>query len=203
MDRQEVNDLDGLYEQSKDLYNKVVCEKADTIIDDLDKAIDILQNSWGGADAGVQINNVVGVFNNMLTVRNALANLAKNAVDVAVYYKDIQFANRANKGEYQSINIADHKTPKADYVDERDIISINEESLKGKDLLDAVVDLFDEFRATVESYYNDIMSKWTAGTGRDVAVNAFEDFSKSASKYKQILSDVSQSISEAINNYQR
>ena len=204
MNDQKVREVQRLYDDSADLYNDVVCNKADGIIDDLDKAINILSNSWKGADAGVQINNVVGVFNSMLTVRNALANLAKSATGVAADYREIQLANRAEHLEaLEPVTISDSKPAKEEYVDSADTIDINNDSLQGKDLLDRVNDLYDDFKASVESHYNDIMANWTAGDGRDVADSAFNDFMVSSKKYKEILSDVSSSIAEAIKNYQR
>ena len=204
MNDQAVTNVQQLFDTSAELYNDVVCNKADTIIDDLDKAITILSDSWKGADAGVQINNVVGVFNSMLTVRNALANLAKSAQGVAADYREIQLANRAQHLEaLEPINVSDSKPSKEEYVDTADTININNDSLQGKELLDAVVDLYDDFKASVESHYNDIMGNWTAGDGRDVADEAFNDFMVSSKKYKEVLADVSNSIAEAIKNYQR
>jgi hypothetical protein len=46
------------------------------------------------------------------------------------------------------------------------------------------------------------MANWQAGTGRNNAEAAFEEFMQSADKYKSILADVSDSITEAIKNYQ-
>lgn len=203
MNDQVVNDVQRLYDTAVELYKDVVCNKADTIIDNLDKSINILGESWKGADAGVQINNVVGVFNSMLTVRNALANLAKSAQGVASDYRDIQLANRAPLQSLEPISISDSKPTKEEYVDNADTININSDALQGKSLLDTVVDLYDEFKASVESHYTQIMDNWLAGDGRDVADSAFNDFMVSSKKYKEILSDVSNSIAEAIKNYQR
>lgn len=204
MDDQIVDNVQRLYDTSVELYNKVVRNKADGIIDDLDNSIKILSDSWKGADAGVQINNVVDVFNSMLSIRNALAQLAKGAQGVAADYRDIQLANRADHMDsLELINIAESKPAKEEYVDTADTININNDVLQGKVLLDKVNNLYDEFKSSVESYYNEIMGNWRAGDGRDVAENEFKEFITNSKRYKTILEDVSNSISEAIKNYQR
>ena len=203
MNDQVVNEVERLYDTSVELYNDVVCNKADTIIDDLDKAIAILSDSWKGADAGIQINNVVGVFNSMLNIRNALAGLAKSSQGVASDYREIQIANRANLENFEPLNISESKPTKEEYVDTADTININSDSLQGKQLLDTVTSLYDEFKASVETHYNDIMGNWLAGDGRDVADDAFNEFMLNSKKYKEVLEDVSNSIAEAIKNYQR
>ena len=45
------------------------------------------------------------------------------------------------------------------------------------------------------------MDNWTAGIGRNNADSAFNDFMSNADKYKQILTDVSESIATALKNY--
>ncbi len=203
MTDQVVNLVEKLYDDSAELYNDAVCDKADTIIDDLDRAITILSDSWKGADAGVQINNVVGVFNSMLNIRNALASLAKSSQKVACDYREIQVANRADMKPFETFNISQSKPAKEEYVDNADTININSDSLQGKQLLDTVTNLYDEFKAHVEFYYDEIMNNWLKGDGRDVADEAFNDFKLNSNKYKEILQDVSNSVAEAIKNYQR
>ena len=90
-----VQNVQQLYDDAKNLYEKVVCGKADEIINNLNQAINVLKNSWEGKDAGVQINNVVDVYNAMTKIRNALAGLAKDSSTVASKYREIQNANRA------------------------------------------------------------------------------------------------------------
>ena len=46
------------------------------------------------------------------------------------------------------------------------------------------------------------MDNWQAGPGRNQADAAFAEFMNNATKYKQILEDVSRSITTALANYQ-
>ena len=197
-----VVDVEELYNEACRLYNEVVCGKADTVIDNLAKSIEILKNNWEGIDAGVQINNVVDVYNAMTKIRNVLATLAKDSSFVASKYRDIQKANRAGLEDLQVLNISEEKVPLEAYSDGRDTININEEALNGKALLDSVNGMYDDFKSAANQSHESIMANWQAGTGRNNAEAAFEEFMKSADTYKNILADVSDSIAEAIKNYQ-
>ena len=201
MDHKVVN-VQELYEDASKLYTDVVLGKADTIIDDLGKAIENLKTNWEGKDAGVQINNVVDVYNAMTKIRNVLATLAKDSSFVASKYREIQNANRAGYEELQAINIAGEKAAKEAYSDDRDTININSNAMNGKTLLDTVTTMYDEFKTETEHYHDTIMSNWQEGTGRNNAETAFEEFKDNADKYKEILAEVSNSIADALKNYQ-
>ena len=197
-----VNDVEQLYTDAKNLYTIVVGDKADSIIDNLASAINTLKNSWKGVDAGVQINNVVDVYNGMVSIRNALAVLAKDSSIVAVGYRGIQRLNSANIDALSPITIENTKVPMEAYVDTRDTIDITSEAVNGKSKLDTVNDAYDSFKNAVNSYYNAIMENWLVGPGRNNCEGAFNEFMANANKYKQTLEDVSQSIGTALSNYQ-
>ncbi len=197
-----VIDVQQLYEDSVSLYENVVCNKAETIIDSLGKAINTLKNTWEGADAGVQINNVVDVYNSMTKIRNALAGLARDSSFVAAKYREIQNANRAGLQDLSAVNISGEKSQMEPYSDSRDTINITSDALGAKTLLDTVNSMFDEFKTEVNRHYEEIMSNWQQGTGRQNADSAFNEFMESSTKYKEILENVSNSIAEALRNYQ-
>ena len=196
-----VNNVQQLYEDSKNLYNNVVLGKADGIINDLNQAINALKSSWEGRDAGVQINNVVDVYNAMAKIRNALAELSKDSSTVASGYREIQNANRANLENLPPLVIEGEKSPMSPYQDDRDTINITAEAMNGKTLLDNVNNAYEEFKSDVNRHYQAIMDNWKAGFGRENAEAAFNDFMNNANKYKTILEDVSRSITDAIRNY--
>ncbi len=197
-----VIDVQQLYDDTVSLYDNVVCNKADTIIDSLGKAINTLKNTWEGADAGVQINNVVDVYNSMAKIRNALAGLARDASFVASKYREIQNANRAGLQDLSAISVTGEKSPLEPYSDSRDTINITADALGAKTLLDTVNAMYDEFKTEVARHYDEIMNNWQQGTGRQNADSAFSEFMESSAKYKEILENVSNSIAEALRNYQ-
>jgi hypothetical protein len=117
-------------------------------------------------------------------------------------YREIQNANRAGYEDLAALTIGAEKNPLEPYSDARDTVNINSEALNGKALLDSVNGMYDEFRSEASRYHDSIMGNWQAGTGRNNAESVFEEFMQSADKYKQILQDVSDSIADAIKNYQ-
>ena len=196
-----VNNVQQLYDDAKNLYNNVVLGKADNIINSLDQAITTLKNSWAGMDAGIQINNVVDIYNAMTKIRNALASLAKDSSQIASSYREIQNANRANLENLAPLIIEGEKAPMASYQDTRDTVEISQEAMNGKTLLDNVNTSYEEFKSDVTRYYEAIMNNWQAGFGRSNAESAFGEFITNADKYKNVLNEVSQSITDAIKNY--
>ena len=197
-----VEDVGILYEDSKELFNVVVKDQADGIIRDLNAAITTLKNSWKGADAGVQINNVVDVYNGMISIRNALAHLAVDSSLVAVNYRDIQRLNSANMDALEPVELDMELQNMEPYSDTKNTIDITTEAVNGRAKLDSTNDTYDDFVTSVDRHYNAIMDNWLAGPGRSNAENAFVDFMDNAGKYKQILEDVSKSITTALANYQ-
>ena len=74
-----VNNVQQLYESAMALYNNVVAGgdcSADSILYNLNQGIENLKVNWKGMDAGLRIQEIIGVYNGMVSVRNALAKLA-------------------------------------------------------------------------------------------------------------------------------
>ena len=108
-----VASVQTLYEDSCTLFNDIVEGSGDysarTIIEDLKAGSNNLKENWEGKDAGVQINNVIGVYNAMVGVRNALAVLATESSKVAANYREIQNSNGAGLEQFTAMN-ADTET---------------------------------------------------------------------------------------------
>lgn len=195
-----VNNVQELYSDAYSLYNMVVLDKADTIINNLDGAVSVLKQNWKGMDAGVQIQDVIEVHNAFVVLRNALAQLAKDSSVVAVNYRQIQIINRANAEELSQIEINTKSLLDA-YMDNRDTVDITPEANDGKAKIDVAKDLINEFVSQVKNYYSRIMDNWTIGTGRNSAEEAFVDFLSKSNKYIETLNNVSSSIASALSNY--
>ena len=199
-----VTSVQDLYEDAKMLFTNYVVgteeTSADTIISNLGQSIDILKGCWEGKDAGVQINNIVTVFNGMVTVRNALVLLCNRSSSIASNYREIQNANGAGLEQLTPVN-TDDRTRLPEYVDVRDTINITPQANDGKARLDAANNAIDGFIGSVNTYYEKIMANWTVGTGRDEAREAFDTFLRNSQSYKNTLNDVSNSIATAVKNY--
>lgn len=198
-----VNNVQGLYSSATDLYNTIVVNgdvSADSILANLYGGIENLKNNWKGIDAGKKIQEVIEVHNDMVKVRNALAQLSYDSSVVAAQYREIQNANGAGL-EYLSPIKTEPKEELEPYTDTADTIDIVPAAEMGKTLIDtANVDL-DTFISNVTYKYNEIMDNWTAGTGRDSAQGAFDEFVANTKRYKSILTEVSERITSALKNY--
>ena len=200
MDHQ-IKELSALYESSIRLYNDAVKGKADSILNNLNGSINVLKNSWKGKDAGVQINNIVTVYNKMSVIRNALADLAKRSSMVAADYYELLRLNGASVPAAAPVSVDEEKTEMPEYEDVRDTIDITTEAVNGKSLLDSVIDQYDNFASAAFSYHDQIMGEWLKGPDREKTEGLFEDFRANAEKYKKVLVDVSESINTALKNY--
>ncbi|MBR4694145.1 MAG: hypothetical protein IKP07_04975 [Bacilli bacterium] len=198
-----VDRVQDLYNSSEELYNNVVIKgdcSAENMLEDLGNAITNLKTYWHGADAGLNIQKVITIYNSLVEVRNALASLACDSSGVAELYRNIQIANGVNMPEIQRLHYSD-KGKIEDYTDNKDTIDISPEAEQGKNNIEAVVNSMDTFITNVNTKYNEIMDNWTQGTGRNNADQAFTEFLNKAAEYKKTLTGVSDTIANALKNY--
>ena len=199
-----VQSVQDLYEDAVSLFKRGVMgtedQSADTIITNLGNAINILKGCWEGSDAGVQINNIVTVYNGMIDIRNALVSLASDSSKIASNYREIQKSNGAQLDALIPL-VAEERTKLPAYSDTRDTVNITPQANEGKTKVDAANAAMDAFISNVKMYYEKIMQNWTAGTNRDKAQNAFSLFISKSNSYKELLNNVSVSISNAVKNY--
>lgn len=198
-----VANVQQLHDDAMYLYNNLVVggeNSADYILNNLSQSIDNLKNNWKGKDAGYRIQEVIDVHNAMVTVRNALAQLASDSSRVAVNYRNIQIANGAGLDELGIISF-DTKSVLGGHTDTADTIDINPEAEMARNLIDGANTALDVFKTDVKFRYDYIMDNWTVGTGRDSARGAFDMFSANVNKYKETLNDVSSNITKALQNY--
>ena len=198
-----VKNVQQLHDDAMYLYNNLVVggeNSADYILNNLSQAIDNLKNNWKGKDAGYRIQEVINVHNAMVTVRNALAQLASDSSKVAANYREIQIANGAGMDELSVVTF-DTKSILANHSDNADTININQEAEMGRNLIDGANNALDVFKTDVKFRYDYIMDNWTAGSGRDAARGAFDMFLANVNKYKETLNDASSNITKALQNY--
>ena len=201
-----VNNVQKLYDDAVWLNNNVVIggdNSADAILSNLSRGVENLKSNWKGRDAGIRIQEVIKVYNEMAMVRDALASLAADSSAVAANYRRIQNANGAGLEELSAIPYDQTSSTSrlGDYSDNADTIDINPAVENGKNLIDTANSSIDSFEVNVKNKYNEIMENWTAGTGRDKAQNAFNSFISNVAFYKQTLSEVSANITTALQNY--
>lgn len=201
--KHKVINVEELYYDSKSLLNNVnggLEASADTIMKNLNEAIINLKNNWEGADAGVQIQKIVVAYNAMTEIANELAYLSIDSSTVASNYRNIQIINQANFSPLNPLNFTSYQKI-SDYVDKRDTININDEAKIGKERIDEANKEIVTFIESTRRLYDRIMNNWQIGTGRNRAENAFNEFINNSKVYRESLSEVSNNITRALNNY--
>ncbi len=198
-----INNVEKLYNDATHLYKDLVVNGesgADAILYKLVEAIENLKTNWKGADAGLWIQNAIEVHNAMVSVRNALAELASNAVMTAVMYRNIHIANKVSSSELQALNY-DVKGMINSYMDNADRVYVSPEVKNGQTNIDLALKMLENFTNQVKYIYDEIMDNWTQGPKRDSANEAFVTFLSSVGKYREKLENVSLNITTALNNY--
>lgn len=198
-----VRDVQKLYTDASDMYRNAVIggeSSSDAILSNLLNGVTILKNTWKGKDAGVQIQNIITVYNELILIRNTLADWCVSAVAVAVNFRDIQNANGGGLETLSKISCED-MVRMSDYSDNTDTIDIVPEAANGKDKVAIANSNIDTFLLSVRMYYDEIMNNWTEGTGRNNADEMFTLFINNANRYKQTLAEITTSIENALQNY--
>lgn len=201
-----VNSVANLYESATILHKNVVAGTTDTsaasIVRNLKEGIENLKANWEGTDAGVQINNVVVVYNAMTKIKNLLDGLSVEASKISANYRAIQKANGAN--QLEELAVIREEQPDSimpEYSDTRDTISIQPGAVQGKERIDAANNAIDGFISNSQRVFDEIMQNWTAGPRREEAKQAFEEFIANSKRYKEMLNETSESIKTSLRNY--
>lgn len=198
-----LRNVEQLDADSRYLYTNVVMggkSSADTMIANLAVAIEVLKTNWKGADAGVNIQNIVEVHNELVKVRNALAKLAKDSSTVAANYRDIQIRNGAPLPDLVPVMTTD-KVFLPNYTDNADTIDINPAADGGRILIVNTKDAIDDFISEARRTKDEILGNWLVGTGRGDADEAFAAFEANAKNNKDKLELTSRVITTALRNY--
>ena len=72
---------------------------------------------------------------------------------------------------------------------------------KGKELIDTANSGFDSFLDESRKIFNKIMDNWAVGPGKQEAEDSFEQFLSVSNRYKEILSNASLEITNALKSY--
>ncbi len=199
-----VSSVQNLFDDAKNLYVKVVsggANSGDSIINNLQRGINTLKTCWAGKDAGVQIQNLIIVHNAMVTVRNSLGALAETTTKIATNYREIQNSNGAGL-EMLTPVINETKPVLANYSDNRDSVNISVSLANNGNMnIKTANSEIENFISEVRKSFDSIMNNWTEGPGRDEFQSEFNSFVSNANRYRELLNQVSISITQAIKNY--
>ena len=197
-----VNDVDALHASAKKLHEDLVGQQSKSIIDDLDKAIEILRTNWKGPDAKININRVVAIRNGMTEFRNALDKLASASGDIAYNYREIQNSNLANKpvlakiGSTIATTIGDYADPTIGVEVKAGLADVRSPLNSAKTKMEALISNFDSLKTEM------LDNNFQEGPGREDAINAFKAFKdKFNSNYIPSFVNINRDVDQALKNY--
>ena len=137
----------------------------------------------------------------MVAVRNSLGALAETTTKIASSYREIQNSNGAGLETLTPV-ANEVKTVLAAYSDNRDSVNISvSEANNGNSNIRTANSEIENFISEVRKSFDAIMNNWTAGPGRDEFQNEFNSFVSNANRYRELLDQASNSITQAITNY--
>ncbi len=191
-----------LHDQAKELRDIISAGYGRDLFNNLSSGVRNLEQNWIGADAAVQIQNVVGVHNALVVLVNALGEFAVESSKVASNYREIQRTNGATSLEGLSLLTFEPYTNISTNAVSVDTIAINSEATNGREYINSAVEnLTKLFEAVSGKYREMIEENWTQGTGRDSAIEAFNLFSNKYTEFKTALETVAANVKNALINY--
>lgn len=202
----EIQSVDTLGADAAKLYNTYVMgtgdDSANAIRESLAAAITTMKEFWAGKDAGVQINNVIQVYNALGTIANGAGNLAKLSVKAAQTLRDLQNSNGAGFNPIDDIFPVE-MTDLPPHVDDRDTVSITSDVLAASTNLTSAVDNIGNFKNNITNTKTAIETNWTRGEslGRSSALENFQSLIDGITKYQEYLTSAVDSVKTAFDNY--
>ena len=196
-----VDDVVDFGSEAAELYHDVVEGEGDALINDLRVAIGKLRQSWNGTDANTQINNAISVLNDMVKVRNVLADLSKDASVAANDLCELQQINKGDIADIEVVNLKENDDTMAAIEETTRAAEISDDTRSGEEILNDCIQRFGRFKAKADTKFDKIMSNWHSGPGRKKAIEAYEEFKQNADSYKKKLVDADESVKTAIQNY--
>lgn len=199
-----VENVEQLLNDSQHLLNETTngaSGSAYSIIKNLSDAIDILSGCWKGLDAGVQINNIVNVYNNMVTFRNSMSDLSSYSYSIGIMYRQIQSSNGASVEVPSPLQDSISLTTKNPYEDKNDTIDITDKAVEARTELENAKSAFQDLTMTFNQDKSAILNNWTSGDRHDEFEETFGDFASKFQNYETLIADVVDKITSALANY--
>lgn len=199
-------DLDSkeeLYATARDLLYDVVMggpASADSILNDLKMAINNLKENWKGKDAGIRIQQLIDVYNQMIVLRKDIGGFAVDAGNVVLIYSSIQGANGAQGDGFTKLGF-DEKTVEQPYSDLSDAVKINSMAAVAKRSIDSACNSLSTFKTNFDNKYLTMAGNWRKGPGRVKAEALYDNLEAKVSNFQSTLMDVSNELDKALKNY--
>lgn len=194
-----VRDLDLGYTQCEDL-NTLSKNDGTNLINNLSTDITNLKAHWKGTDATVHINNLIKVY-------DALVSLVTDAKGVTASagarISAIQEVRRANGGSGNVGGVLDSSAPDASSmqtVEETSEYYCDPSARTDYSLLETICTDYSSFISKFTSQKDALLSNWTAGADRENAVKIFDEFSSNSETYNKYLTSAKENLGTAVSN---
>lgn len=195
----QVTNLDEAYTKCEEL-NTLVSTSGTKLLGDLGTDISNLKVHWKGNDATVHINNLIAVYEGLVSTITAAKQITAAAGSEIIA---IQQVRQANGG---SGPVGSELSPSAP---ESNTYTRNEETLEyycdpsasgDLSLLEEICNSFNTFKSQFVTDKDSLMANWTAGANHEDAVNCFNNFVENADTFYSYLTNAKENLSTAVSN---
>ena len=197
-----VQNLDGAYEQCKELHTLVTNTGAN-LINALENNVGSLKINWKGSDATIHINNLIKVHDALVALVTDAKALTSDAADKVRAIQEVRKSNGGSPvvGEELSKNApASQALPLVE--DTGEFFVKPEAAGLAADLAD-ICTKYETFISEFEGKKDTLFSNWTAGANIERAKENFEEFLTYSDQYKTYLVGAKTNLETAVANMQK
>lgn len=197
-----VSNLDLGYSQCEDL-NRLGTETGGELVDRLAEVINNLKAHWVGSDASNNINKLIAVHKALEAIVTDAITVSASAGNRIVAIQEVRNMNGGggnvgatlNKNVPNAAALAECADTSEYYVDPA--AANDYASLQG------VCSEYEDFKNSFSSIKDELLQNWTAGSDRESAVAAFNEFSQNADTYSKYLTEARDNLGIAVSNIQQ
>lgn len=195
----QVTNLDQGYTQCEEL-NTLVSTTGTKLLGDLGTDITNLKAHWKGNDATVHINNLITVYEGLVSTITSAKQITAAAGSQMIAIQQVRQANGGSGSIGSELSAS---------APESNTYTRNEETLEyycdpaargDLSLLEEICNTFNTFKSQFVSDKDALMSNWTAGANHEEAVSCFNNFIENADTFYSYLTNAKENLSTAVSN---
>ncbi len=197
-----VSNLDLGYSQCEDL-NRLGTETGGDLVSRLGQNITNLKAHWIGSDATANINKLIVVHKALEAIVSDAITVSAAAGNRIVAIQEVRNMNGGggnvgaalNKNVPTDLAIADCSDTSEYYVDPAAAADYTD--------LQGILSDYTNFKDSFSSLKDELLQNWTAGSDRERAVAAFNEFTQNADTYNKYLTEAKEILGIAVSNIQQ
>lgn len=197
-----VSNLDLGYSQCEDL-NRLGTETGGELVNRLGQNITNLKAHWIGSDATANINKLIVVHKALEAIVSDAITVSAAAGNRIVAIQEVRNMNGGggnvgaalNKNVPTDLAIADCSDTSEYFVDPA---AANDYAT-----LQGICTDYNDFKDSFSAIKDELLQNWTAGSDRERAVAAFNEFTQNADTYNKYLNEAKEILGIAVSNIQQ